>query len=224
MFGRPTRILSSFDLPTPAGAVLVISNLFTSAFLQNFWESEGFWKGVVVAVLAAVAGKLGHWSWKIIRQILLSRKTFDLAGIWIGECWLPSYGEQKSSIEIWRYSRAVDQVTLSFFAYNSATPEVQKWIGGGVFRGNKLSAYYYELDKSNYESGVIAMEMKGRRLKGVYAQFDPNVTDEPFYVSDNNYEQRRISLPIVPRLKMQMGFAPFGSYREVKDLCEAASR
>lgn len=184
--------------------------------------SEGFWHGVIVAVILAVVAKSGQWLWGVLRQVVQSRHEFDISGNWISDCWLPSYGNARF-IEIWRYSRNGDRVNLTFFAYDPNVSEPKKWSGGGIYRGPKLSAYYYQCDKSTYESGVIALELTTLRLKGVYAQFDPKVEKgkEPLFVSDTEYFQKRIKLSFFPRVKMFLGFPPFRTYAEVKEVYDS---
>jgi hypothetical protein len=136
----------------------VLSHLNPIDLVQEFWTENG--KGILVAVLVGIVAKIAHSLWQIVRNIWRSRKAFGISGNWIGTCDLPSYGES-GNIEIWRYIRAGDEIKLTFFAYSSVTPNITKWLGHGVFRNNKLSAYYYELDKVSYDSVVIVMEMKG---------------------------------------------------------------
>jgi hypothetical protein len=175
-----------------------------------------FLKGLLVAVLLAVLAKIGEWLRDVILQTWRSRNSFDIAGVWMGECWLPSY--QMRELEIWLYTRKGDDVKLKFFSYDPRSPKPRKWCGGGVYRGSKLSGYYYLLERNTYESGVMALEVKALELKGAYAQFDPKVGDEPLYVSKPNYQQRRIQLSLYARLKMRLGIPPFRTYAEVDKL------
>lgn len=180
-----------------------------------------FWKGIGVALLLAALAKIGQWLWNVVVQAWRSRQAFDIAGSWIGDCLLPSYQERQ--LEIWRYTRRGDDVKLRFFAYDPRDSKPRLWIGGGVYRGSKLSAYYYHLAQGTYESGVIALELKGLRLRGVYAQFDPKMKDEPLFVSQPDYTQQRIDLAFFPRMRMFFGFPPLPTYEEVKRFYDSAS-
>jgi hypothetical protein len=184
---------------------------------NNLIHDKTFIKGVLVAVLVALLTKVGQWLWDLFRQAWQSRNSFDIGGIWVGDCWLPSYGDKE--LEIWRYWRKGDAVKLKFFTYNAGNAKPRKWIGGGIYRGTKLSAYYYLLAADTYESGVVVLELKALQLKGAYAQFDPKVKEEPLYVSKIDYAQSRIKLALGPRIKMILGFPPFRTYAEVKALC-----
>jgi hypothetical protein len=183
--------------------------------VQDFWDENG--KGILVAVLVGIIAKIAHSLWQFVWNIWRTRQSFGISGNWIGTCDLPSYGGD-SNIEIWRYIRAGDEVKLTFFAYGKTAPGAIKWRGHGVFRNNKLSAYYYELDKTSYDSGVIVMEMKGARLTGTYAQFDSHSPDESFFVSDRSYVQARVSLPLTLRARMWVGLPPVRTYAEAAKL------
>ena len=80
--------------------------------------------------------------------------------------------------------------------------------GTGVFRGSIMSAVYYTPASDTYESGVLALRLKGRRLVGSYAQFDPNDLDESFFTSDTTYCLTRIQLPLRQSVRMLFGLAP----------------
>jgi len=182
-------------------------------------DPKSFWKGFVVPVLVALLAKIGLWLRDAIVEAWHTRHAFDISGTWIGDCWLPSYPEPQ--LEIWQYRRKGDQVKLKFFSYDPRNESPQKWLGGGVYRGSKFSAYYYMPAANTYESGVVALELKALGLKGVYAQFDPKTPDEPLYASQPDYQQRRIQLLFYPRLRMFLGAPPFGTHADVKKLFEA---
>jgi hypothetical protein len=181
-----------------------ISSAFQSlkSLVPQFLLSEKFWHGILVAVLAAVAYKMLHIAWDIVHRKWLSRNEFDIAGFWIGQCLLPSY--PTPYLEIWRYGRRRDSITLIFYSYDPSSKNISKWVGSGTWRGKMLSAFYYRLHKSSYESGVIAMQLQATKLVGVYAQFDPGHAAEPLYVSTSgkqDYVQTPVKLALWSRLK-----------------------
>ena len=77
-------------------------------------------------------------------------------------------------------------------------------------------------DADTPESGTITMELSGRRLMGVYAQFDPEVPDDPLFVCRDRYEQVRVRLARRQRARMFFGFPPV-AYQQVANLLAAAS-
>ena len=190
---------------------------------DTFLRDQTFWKGILVAAVVAVIWKAGQWLWNASLYIWHSRSHFDdVSGTWVGTCVLPSY--QGEYIEIWRYRRSGDQVRLVFYSYGPGNPKIHKWYGGGVYRGTKLSAYYFERDRSTYESGVVALELMGlRTLKGVYAQFDPRRRREPMYVSKRDYIQTRITLPFECRVRMLFGWPPVRTFDDVKRIHQEAT-
>ena len=196
-----------------------MSKFFEAFFLSWSWEVA---KGLILAIFLAAAGVFGHWLVKIVHQAWRSRKNFGISGFWIGTCWLPS-NKETHCIEIWQYAVGGDSVTLKFFGYNSASPKINKCLGGGVFRGAMLSAYHYDFEKSTCESGVIALELRGMRLVGVYVQFDVDVDNEQLFVSEPDYVQRRVKLPFLSRMRMIVGLPPFLTYKEAKEVYEKVS-
>jgi hypothetical protein len=187
----------------------------------DFLTSEHFWTGVAVAVVVAFLHQTRDAAWSLFRRAWMTRSQFDLSGYWAGTCTLPHL--TSPTLELWRYSRSGGRVKLAFYSYNSAELKPEKWVGGGVFRGNKLSAFYYVNDVDTPESGTITMELKGLRLKGVYAQFDPHVPDDPLFVSEAPYEQVRVKLTWRQRVRMFFGFPPVAKYQQAAELYTAAS-
>jgi hypothetical protein len=177
--------------------------------------------GVVATIIIYVVTKIFLYLWNIALQKWRNLYEFKIAGDWMSYCRLPS----GDLLEIWHYYLPKQQqFKLAFFSYapdNSAS----KWSGAGTIRNNKLSAYYYRLNSESYESGVVAMEVKAQKLRGTYAQFDPNFPDETFYVSHPiyDYTQVRIKLSLKCRIKMFFGFPPFRTYAEAKDLFQKHS-
>jgi hypothetical protein len=183
----------------------------------DFLTSPHFWTGVAVAVGVAFLNQTRDAAWSLFQRAWMTRRQFDLSGYWAGTCTLPSY--TSPSLELWRYSRSGDRVKLAFYSYSSAQPSPEKWIGGGVFRGNKLSAYYYLNHADSPESGTVTLEMKGLRLKGVYAQFDPQMPNDPLYVSKKGtYEQKRVTLTRRQRARIFFGFPPVAKYQQAAEL------
>jgi hypothetical protein len=182
----------------------------------DFLTSQHFWTGVVVAVAVAFLHQTRDAAWSLFRRVWMARGKFDLSGYWIGKCNLPSY--PCPTLELWRYSRSGDHVKLAFYSYGSPELRPQKWLGGGVFRGDKLSAFYYVNDPDSPESGTIVMELKGIRLKGMYAQFDPKVSHDPLFFSKDPYEQVRVRLTGRQRARMFFGFPPVAKYEQVAEL------
>jgi len=189
-------------------------------WFSNRAENEEFWHGIAAAIIIAVAIKLLERLFDLAQHIRHRHHQFSIEGHWIGKCWLPSY-QTEEYLEIWRYTSRRDHVRIEFYAYHPTSSAIDKWIGGGVFRGSKLSAYYYQIDRHTYESGVIAMGLSGLQLKGVYAQFDPKAGNEPFHASTTEYSQHRIELPFGARVRMAFGRPPVQSYQTVKSMFDA---
>jgi hypothetical protein len=129
----------------------------------DFLTSEHFWTGVAVAAVVAFLHQTRDAAWSLFRRAWMTRRQFDLSGYWAGVCMLPSYASP--SFELWRYSRSGDRVKLAFYSYSSEELRPEKWVGGGVFRGNKLSAYYYERRRhagvGDHHDGAERPEVEG---------------------------------------------------------------
>jgi hypothetical protein len=186
----------------------------------DFLTSEKFWTGVAVAVVVALLTKAGQMAWRLAVDAWNTRHQFGLSGFWAGACMLPTF--EKPTLELWYYSLAGDRVNLTFYSYSSAELKPVKWVGGGVFRGDKLSAYYYVKDVNSSESGTITVELKGLRLRGVYAQFDPNDRRNQLFVSKKDYEQLRVRLTRRQRAWIFFGFPPVATHQDVENLLAAA--
>ncbi|HEY7498312.1 MAG TPA: hypothetical protein VH740_07355 [Vicinamibacterales bacterium] len=195
-----------------------------NALIQKVTAAD-FWQGVIAALVIALAALIGKNLWRWADR-LRRPGGFDLAGYWMGTCILPSY--EQPQLEIWRYRRVQEDITLTFFAYDAKQPKATKWRGWGVFRVHMLSAYYYLRQKGSYDSGVVALEVNAGKLRGIYAQFDAKKDKEPLYVSPTKrgadyYVQYPVSLPRAARLRMLAGFAPFRTFEEVQKLYDAVT-
>lgn len=202
-------------------------NLFQQIIhsIRDTVTSSNFWRGLIVSVTVAFLTVFGKWLWRVLRDHFRTQ-AFTIAGYWVGYCLLPSY-QGKANLEIWRYSLKGGSIMLSFFAYepdkDGLPIKPTRWLGGGIWRGSKFSAYYYLDRATSFESGVLALEVKGPHLKGIYAQFDPNEPDEPLYVSQKDYVQFRIrELQFCSRVKMLFGRPPVESYKEVEKIYKQA--
>jgi hypothetical protein len=203
-------------------------NQLTSVAIEQLTED---WRGIVVAgVLAAVAA-LGRWILRGVQAWWKTRHDFGLSGYWIGECDLPSYPQPK--LEIWRYVQRGDDVSFRFCDYDQKDPAIFDWIGRGVLRGDLCSLYYYKHHSQDYDSGVLLLRLKGRRLEGIYAQYDPNAPSAsvPLFVSNIRqgaatklYTQFRAQLPFLAKARMALGWPPFKKHAEVAALFEKTTK
>jgi hypothetical protein len=180
-----------------------------------------FWQGVVAAFVLALLGFVAKRALRWGRAVFGRPWDFNIAGYWVGTCYLPSY--RQPHLELWRYARNREEVRLVFFAYDPASGRVTKWRGGGVLRGHMLSAHYYLSSKYAYDTGVIALELQSECLKGVYAQFHRSESDDQLFVSSTEpkdfYRQcRAVDLPVAARIRMFCGRRPFKTYKEIEAL------
>ena len=187
------------------------------SWLQQVFTSRDFWINVSVAVIFVLFGKALAVLWRLIRHIRQSHQSYTVSGYWIGTCVLPSYGG-KPHVEIWRIAQNREDIHLSFFCYPPDGTAISLCRGTGVFRGAILSAIYYTPASDTYESGVLAVRLKGRRLVGSYSQFDPNHPEESFFFSDTSYSLARIRLPFRQAVRMLFGFRPLLTYAAAKTL------
>jgi hypothetical protein len=205
-----------------------------SALLSKleFLTSEHFWTGVVVATVLAFSHQIRNAAVSLAQRAWMTRSQYGLSGFWAGECMLPSF-KGGPSLELWRYSLIGDRVKLAFYSYSPEGLKPVKWVGGGIFRGNTLSAYYYVKDPNTPESGTITMELTGENLVGVYAQFDPkaphdpndpNARKNPLFVCPREppYEQVRVKLTRRQRAWVFFGRPPVNTFQEVARLRKAA--
>ena len=176
----------------------------------------GFWLGVMTSLIATFIVIALGWLTHALRKILKFYNRFTLAGIWIGTCKLPHYPENVDAIEIYRLAITGDQISFRFFNYRS-DGIIQKYLGGGIYRGHLLSAYYYIPDADKSESGVFVVRKCGETLKGVYAQYDLRA-GEALKISEENFVLTRIRIPWWSRVKLALGWPPYPKHDEVRKL------
>lgn len=179
--------------------------------------------GAIWAVLAWLIWKL----FRVIQHLFkVSRAYYRINGAWIGPCCLPRYSGEREveveGIEIYHLSKNKENLTLSFFHYRPDTSEVTRYEGAGVYRGERVSAFYYIDDSKVSESGVFVLRKVGELFKGFYAQY-PRSSVKP-YQSAEVFILRRIQISLWAQLKMLLHRPPYKSYAEVEKLYKAAQR
>lgn len=184
--------------------------------LMEMWR--GLLTNLLIAILMVVLGKTALKLHRIVLQLWKSKSEFRLTGIWVGTCWLPAYGPEKA-IEIYRLVVKSEKLTLTLHSY--LPKKCEKCEGAGIVRGRILSAYYYTPTSHDFESGVFLLRQVGKKLRGVYAQYDLRA-DERLVVSPENFELMRIQVPMATQLRMIMGRKPVATYEEAKKFYDEA--
>jgi hypothetical protein len=186
----------------------------TLASLESWWE---FAAGIAAVLLYPLLVEVARKPLNLLHRRLFGSSAFDVSGFWVGECWLPGYGENRR-VEIWRYVLKGDRITLSFYSYDRLDAKaVGIWRGSGTFRASKLSAFYFEANADTYDSGTIALEVRGRRLIGAYTQFYVSEDREPLFTSPLDYAQTRVKLDFWPRMRAYFRLAPYKDFTEIPD-------
>ena len=192
------------------------------SWLQQVFTSRDFWINLSIAVTFVLFGKASAVLWRFVRRVRQSHQHYTVSGCWVGTCVLPSYGG-KPHVEVWRIVQNREEIALVFFCYPPDGSLVSLCRGSGVFRGSIMSAIYFTPSSDTYESGVLALRLKGRRLVGSYAQFDPNDSEETFFSSDTAYCLTRIQLPLRQRVRMLFGLAPVPTYSDAQAIHASVS-
>ena len=194
---------------------------FSLLALQN-----GFWFNVFTNVFSGALWALFAWlSWRLIRVLQklfkVSRSYYRINGTWIGPCNLPRHTGEVEGIEIYHLNKSKENITFSFFHYRPDVPRITRYEGGGVYRGEMLSAFYYIADSNSSESGVFVLHKVGEMFKGVYAQYLLS-SGMRLYQSPEHFILRRIQISLLAQLKMLMHRPPLPSYAAAKRLYDAA--
>lgn len=212
------------DLVIPSLKIAIIWKarfpLIVDASVSN--GMDGFWLGVATSLTATLVVIVLGWFGRGARRVLKFYSRFTLAGIWIGTCKLPSYPENVEAIEIYRLTIVGDQINFNFFNYRS-DGVIQKYLGGGIYRGHLLSAYYYIPDADKSESGVFVVRKSGETLKGLYAQYDLRA-GEVLKVSGEDFILTRIRIPWWRSVKLRLGWRPYKTHTEVKELYDKSPK
>ncbi len=192
---------------------------FSLNVLQN-----GFWIGVFSSLVATWIAWLG---WRLIRVLQhlfkVSRTYYRITGIWIGPCTLPRHTGEVEGIEIYHLNKRKEGVTFSFFHYRPDTRKIPRYEGGGVYRGEMLSAFYYVAESQSSESGVLVLHKVGEMFKGGYAQYVPSAGMK-LYQSSEDFILRRIQISLWAQVRMVLHWPPVPSYQQAKQLYDAARK
>jgi len=184
-----------------------------------------------INVLAgAIWAVLGWLLWKLFRigqhLFRVSRAYYRINGAWIGPCTLPRHKDEGEveveGLEIYHLKRNDENITFSFFHYRPDTPNIIRYEGGGVYRGGRISAFYYIDDPESCESGVFVLRNVGEIFKGFYAQY-PRTSVTPYH-SAEVFILRRVQISLWAQLKMLFHRPPYATYATVEALYKAARK
>ena len=113
-----------------------------------------------------------------------------------------------------------ENVEITFFNYRPDSDVVQLCRGMGVWRAHLLSAFYYDPDPQNTESGVFVLRLSGKRLKGTYAQYGVD-SDEQLALGMETFELRRVRLPMIQQVRLAIGKRPVKTYADARALYDS---
>lgn len=193
------------------------------SWLEQVFTAKDFWISLSVAIVFFLAGKFWNACRRMANVLFQRRRDFSLNGFWIGTCTLPSYGE-KYCVEIWKIVQRGEAVDLVMFSFAPAEPFIDYCSGSGVVKGATLSAIYYSCHPESTESGVLALKVKGRKLVGSYAQYDPGDPAERFFASDTTYTLWRLQLPWFQSIRMILGRPPVASLLAADNIYRVACK
>lgn len=179
--------------------------------------------GAIWAVLAWLIWRIS----RVIQHVFkVSRAYYGINGAWIGPCSLPRHSGDRAvqveGIEIYHLRKNKENLAFSFFHYRPDSPAIIRYEGTGVYRGERVSAFYFIDDSKVSESGVFGLRKVGDLFKGFYAQY-PRSSVKP-YQSPEVFILRRIQISFWAQMKMLLHRPPYGSYAEVERLYVAAQR
>lgn len=181
----------------------------------------GFWVGVFTSLIATALWVILSWWIRALQHLFrVSSSEYRINGVWIGPCTIPRHKGEVEGLEIYHLNRRKEKVTFSFFHYRPDIKEIIRYEGGGVYRGEVLSAFYFIADQKSSESGVFVLHKVGEMFKGIYAQYLFTLGMRP-YQSSEDFILRRIQIPLLAQVKMLLHRPPFSSYEQVKTLYDA---
>ncbi len=186
------------------------------AFLSDKKILDSFTIGLL-GVMGVIVERIFIFLRAYLKNIIFAHQYFTIAGIWLAN--FPSYIEGKHNLELVRISHNQENIRAYIEQYSNNRINVYKFDCCGVFRGNKMSAAYYPLDKSVLLHGVFTLRAISTRtgevaLTGKYNEFQSTEEGEP--LRDGNYTLKKIKLPLIESIKMKFHKQSFKSYDDLK--------
>lgn len=182
-------------------------NVFTNVFAGAMW-----------ATIVWLAIGLIRVTQRLFRA---TRAYYRINGTWIGPCNLPGVSGEVEGIEIYHLNKRKETVTFSFFHYRPGSSKITRYEGGGVYRGEILSSFYYIADSNSCESGVFVLRKMGEMFIGVYAQYLLS-SGMKLYQSPETFILRRIQISLWAQVKMLLRRPPVSTYEQAKALYATA--
>lgn len=185
---------------------------------------------VINVIAGGVCWFIGWSLYKLFRVVQhlfrVSRAYYRINGAWIGPCTLPRHKEEGEveveGLEIYHLKRNKEDIKFSFFHYRPDTSQVIRYEGSGVYRGGRLSAFYWIDDSKFCESGVFVLRKVDELFKGFYAQY-PRGSVKPYF-SEEVFILRRVQISLWAQLKMLFHRPPYPTYARVEALYTAARK
>lgn len=158
--------------------------------IENFCMSV--LNGVLVSICAAILYKIFN---KIINYILVRNAQFNLNGIWINRH--TNFAEEDIIELVWIVQKKNNEIKIRIDQYKKGM--IRKFAGCGIIKANKISLYYYAIDKQSTQTGTMALEIeddgKGEMwLQGVYFEISKAENIQSGSFPHNYYQLKRLKM------------------------------
>ncbi len=176
---------------------------------------------ILIGVLAVIILKTLAWLYALIKNIVFAHRQFTIAGIWLAN-FDSLLIEERNNVELVKIKQKQELIELYLEQYNNKTQHVLKFKGFGINRASKISAVYYALGNTFAQHGIFILRVKENYpdplpiLSGKYAEFENNENSIIISKDGDEYELKRLSIPIYKRLKLALHIQCFKDYDALK--------
>ena len=196
----------------------VIKNYFI-----NLIGNRELHDAILIGVLAVLILKAFEWLYAQIKSFVFSHRQFTISGIWIAN-FDSLLIKTRNNIELVKIKQKQEFINLYLEQYNNETQHLLKFKGFGINRASKISAVYYALGKTFAQHGVFILRVKDNYpeplpiLSGKYAEFGSSENENSIVISKDGdeYELKRISMPLYRRLRLAFHIQCFKDYDTLK--------
>lgn len=180
----------------------------------------------VYTIIVAIVGSLTVEAVKMYLYRRRAGPNSSLKGIWAAQ-FRPVSPSNSHSIEIFRLRSWRNKVRISIDNYNNSRTEVFRLFAVGVQNSSQVAAVYQFEERHKLDIGAFVLRIRGDDtaqpiLTGYYLQVVDRVGTKTAELVHEEYEWRKVRLPLLHRLRRLLRRTYFASHQEAADFLQQA--
>lgn len=154
----------------------------------------------------------------VISNVLLfnlNNEAYSLNGYWVAYEYI---NEELATINFNKIIQKKQKLQFKIWHYElreHGIKQYYRYFAEGIIQGNHLSAHFYSMDNKKPEVGGAVFQLDAGVLFGKIMQYSVQRNPGKLIQSEDGYKLQRVEIPLICKLRMLLGKAPFKYRQEV---------